>query len=103
MSHAEGKIKLENGNEYYYEYNGTSDVLCTRMYKTNDELHDKDNWRGDNHRECNDDSHKKLKGAASTNYGAGWHHVLDAEVCEQCMAITGRTVVYDDYGIYGDE
>ena len=96
MSHATGKVKLENGNKYYYEYNGTADVLCTRLYHNKDELWQPGNWRGDNHRECSDASHYKVKAEAFTDYGAKWHKVLDTEVCESCMAITGKTILYDD-------
>lgn len=95
MSHAEGKAILPDGTQYWFEYNGTADVCCTRLYKTMKELNE--NWRLNNFTECIcKENEKKFKNVIlSTMYG-GWHFLFYSTICEKCLCITGK-IDYNEY------
>lgn len=83
MSHSLGEIWSQEGKLLgWFEYNGTCDVACARIYLEEQELHD--NWRKDNWRTC------KCGSAGQTvilysSYGNGFH--WPATVCWGCLAI----------------
>lgn len=94
MSHAWGEVYKQDGDVLHlvghFEYNGTADVCCQRVYATREEM--LDNWRGDNWREC-------TCGEAPedvllySDYGGGFH--WQDTVCFRCMAIVGNLVCAD--------
>lgn len=89
MSHAPGLVLLPNGQQYLFEYDGTADICCTRLYNTMEELNE--HWRKDNMRECTcGDKLPQIEVILSTSYG-GWHFLWRSEICIVCMAITGET------------
>ncbi len=87
MSHADGLCQLPDGTQYYFEYNGTADMCCTRLYKEYDELHT--NWRKDNERRCACKETNYEIAILSTSY-ARWHFLWQTTICEKCMCITGK-------------
>lgn len=89
ISHANGLCQLADGTSYYFEYNGTCDVCCTRLYRDVEQLNI--NWRKDNKRKCNCHPNEKLLKEAilSTDY-AGWHFLWMTTICDKCMSITGK-------------
>lgn len=88
MSHADGLFILPNGKKYHFEYDGTADICCTRLYARKEELYA--NWRGDNLRHCVCEEKKPVKGILSTAYGH-WDFLWESEACLTCMCITGKT------------
>ena len=87
MSHADGLAILPNGDTYHFEYNGTVDICCTRLYKDYNEMHA--NWRADNLAECSCDTKIFKKVMLSTSYGH-WDFLWESEICEKCLCITGK-------------
>lgn len=88
MSHADGLAILPNGKSYHFEYNGTVDICCTRLYTEYEELHA--NWRNDNLRDCICEEKQYTKVMLSTSYGH-WHFLWPSAICEKCLCITGKT------------
>lgn len=95
MSHADGLAILPNGDEYWFEYDGTMDICCTRLYKEYEELHA--NWRKDNRRDCSCSEKERVSipVVLSTSYGAfnrhsGWQFLWLSEICKKCMCIIGK-------------
>ena len=83
MSHSLGQIKFKDGKIMYFEYNGTCDVVCTRLYKTKDDVNK--HWRKDNNREClcgNESEDVEI----ATIYGKGYYWY--GKACRKCNAIT---------------
>lgn len=91
MSHADGLALLPNGEKFYFEYNGTSDICCTRLYSEYEKLHE--NWRKNNLSECHCTPTGNQSVILSTSYGRDWHFLFESTICIKCMAITGK---YDD-------
>lgn len=92
MSHALGEVWTPAGELLgYFEYNGTVDITCTRIYESEDELFA--NWRADNFRDCQCQN-EDVPVILYTNYGGGFYWNGDA--CLVCKAITGGMNVYDD-------
>lgn len=89
MSHADGLAILPNGTKYHFEYNGTVDICCTRIYKDYEEMHK--NWRIDNLRDCKCEERSHMQVMLSTSYGAKWHFLWESTICLNCMCITGKT------------
>lgn len=50
MSHAEGEVICGGKVVGFFEYNGTTDLACTRVFPTRDELDA--NWRGSVFADC---------------------------------------------------
>lgn len=88
MSHADGLAILPTGKTYHFEYNGTVDICCTRLYVTYEDLHE--NWRKDNLRDCHCEEKKYATVMLSTAY-SHWHFLWESEICERCLAIVGKT------------
>jgi hypothetical protein len=83
MSHSEGQIWSRDGKFIgFFEYNGTVDVVCGRVYRTSEEMDE--NWRQDNHRRCKCGA-EGAPAVLYTNYGNGFY--WDGRVCLECMAV----------------
>jgi hypothetical protein len=91
MSHADGLAILPNGEKFHFEYNGTVDICCTRLYKEYEDLHK--NWRNDNHADCVCVSKKYSKVILSNAY-ARWDFMFESEICIECMCIVGKICDY---------
>jgi hypothetical protein len=92
MSHATGRIySLEGKILAYFEYNGTVDVCCTRVFKEYDDMLKE--WRKDNSRPCTCTTPGEPV-ILYTNYGKGYYWV--GAVCWQCMAITEGILPIDE-------
>jgi hypothetical protein len=83
MSHAYGEVKFEDGTILSYEYNATSDVVCSRLHATPKGV--QKHWRGDNEANCSCGSTPE-RVRIMTYYGGG--HSWDGTACRKCMAIT---------------
>ncbi len=97
MSHASGRVRLWDGVEFWYEYNGTSDVVMPRLYETLDEL--QANWRRtDDDPECQHDPNCDWELAMiSSNYGGGFH--WPGQVCRKCKLIVSP-LSWDDWTMF---
>ena len=86
MSHATGEVlSLTRERLGWFEYNGTCDVCCARVYKNEEDLHE--NWRADNRRECVEPQrHTQEEVILFSHYGGGFYWL--GKVCFSCMAIT---------------
>lgn len=89
MSRAEGLAILPNGDKYYFQYCGTSDVCRTNLFNTSDELWE--NWDKDNNGKCicNDKKNEK-EVILSSSYGY-WNFLFKSKICIKCLCITGKT------------
>ena len=87
MSHSDGLAILPNGYKYNFEYDGTADICCTRLYEDYKEMHN--NWRKDNCKECICNIPTKTKVILTTSYAA-WNFLWESEICTNCMCITGK-------------
>jgi hypothetical protein len=98
MSHAVGEIWSTEKGFFskqrillgWFEYNGTSDIACTRVYNTREEM--LANWRGNNSRSC----FCKAVGQSVilyTDYGNGYH--WPGRVCWNCMSIIDGMLAID--------
>jgi hypothetical protein len=70
----------------YFEYNGTVDIACSRIYNTEAEL--ELHWSGDNVRTCNCGATGQSV-VLYSHYGFGFW--WPGRVCWHCMAITRGT------------
>lgn len=93
MSHAQGLAQTADGTKYYYEYNGTADICCTRLYLTTDEL--MTHWRKDNEAICKCSTPEWEKVILSSDYGYS-DFLFYSMICQDCMAITGKTHNHED-------
>lgn len=93
MSHATGAVQFIDGAVLFYEYNGTSDVVCTSLKRTLGEVGR--DWRSPaNDAKCtcgNDSEEVELM----TFYAQGFH--WGGRACRTCMAIT-KGIDPDDMG-----
>jgi hypothetical protein len=89
MSHADGLAILANGEMFHFEYDGTMDRCCTRLYIDYEEMHA--NWRTrENCQECTCEEKKYSQVMLSTSYGS-WGFLWESEICKACMCIVGKT------------
>lgn len=91
MSHAMGEVIKDGKTVGYYEYNGTSDFVTSKIRATEQEVHD--HWRGhDLFGKC-DCGQPPEDVLLYTCYGFGYY--WPGKACLQCMAIVGG---FDPYG-----
>lgn len=84
MSHAIGEVWTVTGEgKGYFEYNGTADVACTRIFLNEKELHN--NWRKDVFANCLCNQPSTLV-ILYTDYG--WGSYWLGKACFICNAIT---------------
>lgn len=82
MSHAQGTVCINGDIVGYFEYNGTVDCCCTRIYSTQHEM--MENWRNENERDCTCGGNPVdvVLGSASS-YCKDWK----GKACLKCNAI----------------
>lgn len=91
MSHAMGAVRFQDGTLLYYEYNGTSDTVISKLYASEQEV--RDNWRSWTHAGCHCGGDEPVE-IMSTYGGGGWWR---GRACRTCMAVTsGLVPFYDD-------
>ena len=94
MSHASGEVWTPEGTLLgYFEYNGTVDVACARIFESFDTLWD--NWRGDVCRDCTCGGTVKQDVVLFTNYGGGFY--WPGKACLPCCAITDGHHPFDPF------
>lgn len=88
MSHASGACKFKDGTIMFCEYDGTSDFMLSKLYKTNQER--RDNWR----KICETPNCKhKIEGVELySDYGRGFY--WKAKACRKCNTIVERYQPY---------
>jgi len=83
MSHSTGVVKFEDGQIFYFEYNGTSDVCLPFLYETYEELHA--NWRRRDWKlhKCELEPENVV---IYSTYGGGFY--WNGRACRKCMLLT---------------
>jgi hypothetical protein len=87
MNHAHGHVDFKDGKRLYYEYNGTADRVCPKLWNTPEEVNE--HWREEEalDRKCVCGKPSEVV-CAFTYYGGGlWFR---AEACRNCMVITNN-------------
>ncbi len=84
MSHAYGAVKFRDGLTLFCEYNGTVDVMITKLWSTKAEVDA--HWRDPNAEFPGCDCGRSEMIEMATSYGFGAHWKGDA--FRFCMAIT---------------
>jgi len=90
MSHAHGVVRLTDGKILFCEFNGTSDVILSRLYESSGEV--EDNWRKQEWKFHPIDCNKIEDAEFVTNYGVGWGWPV--KVCRVCMLIVDWNSYY---------
>jgi hypothetical protein len=87
LSHSEARFIFPDGVILYGEYNGTSDVMCSMMFWTQEEM--KALWRNQENKSCScgEPSEPCI---AFTHYGGGFY--WDASACRSCMTFEGPSM-----------
>ncbi len=91
MSHAQGEVIYAGKTVGWYEYNGTADVCCTRIFDSIDLL--SEHWRKDVDAECKCGK-KPTPVILYTNYGGGYYWL--GKACLQCKAIVEGLAPWDE-------
>lgn len=83
MSHATGAVRFKDGQQLYFEYDGTSDVCIPMLWKTTEEV--SENWRSGKWKDCTCGGLDEPVSIFS-DYGNGtsW----PGRACRACMVIT---------------
>lgn len=91
MSHANGLVRFPDGEVFHFEYDGTSDVVCTSLKRTYAEV--RRDWRTPaNQAQCTCGQPPEVV-ELTTDYGDG--SAWPGKACRRCMAVTD--------GIFPDE
>ena len=82
MSHANGRVKFDDGAILHFEYNGTADMVCNCLYFSYDDMVSA--WRNQQDQVCECGNAEPVE--IATDYGSGsqWPGMA----CRHCMAIT---------------
>ncbi len=95
MSHSLGAIKFADGEIWYYEYNGTCDVIVSHIYPTSQQVDV--NWR--NHewiKECICGSEEDVE--IFSDYTLKYTY---GKACRKCLNVSGNHYHDDTYmGFY---
>jgi len=92
VSHANGEIWSLDGNPLgYFEYDGTSDTVCTRVHLKVEDV--RRNWRADNWRDCECGALGQTV-VLYSDYGCGFY--WQGRVCWRCLAVTDGIYDFDD-------
>jgi hypothetical protein len=97
MSHANGQVKFNDGLVLHYEYNGTCDVVCPALWRTNKEVWA--HWRDQPDRDCTCGHDEPVE--IATDYGSGCYWT--GRACRRCMVITDGFGTGFDETIYDRE
>lgn len=81
MSHSEGNVTFQDGEVFYFEYNGTCDIAVPKLYKTVEEM--RNNWRRGSKDTCECEG-EEVK--IYTTYGRGIEWM--GKACKDHMCIT---------------
>lgn len=91
MSHAHAQFIFSNGDVFFGEYDGTSDIMQPAMHRTPQEVDD--HWRSDFWPECKCETpHEQC--IAYTTYGGGFWWTGFA--CRVCMVFDGPSMPFYD-------
>jgi hypothetical protein len=97
MSHSHGEIWSPEGQRLgWFEYNGNCDVVCTRVYKPEEDMYM--HWRKDNLRQCQDEAGHQARWqdvVLYTSYGWGFH--WPGKVCWDCQAVVDGIMPTGDF------
>lgn len=85
MSHSNGKVYKDGNVIGYYEYDGISDVVCTAIRRTIEEVHKY--WRKDNTANCQC-GQTPIAVVLWTDYGGDHGMHWPGKACMRCMAVT---------------
>jgi hypothetical protein len=84
----------------HFEYNGTSDVCLTALYRTHEEMHE--HWRSWAEKKCTCGKDEPVR--IYTDYAMGFSY--NGRACRYCMAITDGIECNedsDDYESYEED
>jgi len=81
MSHANGQVKFKDGSVFYFEYNGTVDIVENCLYEKYIDM--SANWRKQPNNSCECGNDEPVKIATDYAYGSSW----DGRACKKCLAI----------------
>lgn len=81
MSHASARVLFDDGEVLHTEYNGTTDAVTPRLFRTYKEM--RANWRVHNNEKCECGGHEPV--IYWTSYGGGW--TFEARACRGCMVV----------------
>lgn len=94
MSNSPGEVWHREKLVGHYKYNGSSDVACTRIFKTFDELWE--NWGSlkvsDAQCTCGQPPQDVI---LYSDYGGGFH--WPGKACLKCETIIGPRMPYEEY------
>ncbi len=92
MSHSSGYVLFKDGTKFYYEYNGTADVVLPKLWKTMQEV--TDHWREEEpfDKECICKQDEEV--IMYTRYGNGWY--FPGRACKKCMLVTNSPSPYEN-------
>lgn len=84
MSHAHGKVVFEDKHVLYYEYDGTVDRVCPKLWDTVEDV--SKNWREPEpfSRTCTCGKDEPV--VIDSDYGFGFH--WNGRACRTCKVIT---------------
>lgn len=85
MSHANGEVIHECNIVGHFEYNGTTDVACSKIYESHDEM--QKHWRDGAEAKCTC-GERPTDVLLYTDYADG--HYWPSTACLKCGAITGE-------------
>lgn len=83
MSHSSGAVKFNDGEIWFYEYNGTTDVVISNLRKTLQEV--RDNWRESEWLECTCGKAEPVE--IYSDYGGGF--CFNGKACRKCRSVDG--------------
>jgi hypothetical protein len=89
MSHALGALKFEDGTIRYYEYDGTSDIVLSHHYATEEEV--SENWREGEWLDCSCGKEESV--SIFTKYGYGFY--IDGKACKNCNSVASNEFYFD--------
>ena len=81
MSHAEGRVKFNDGTIFYFEYNGTCGMILKDLYETHEEL--ELNWRKPKINNCLCGQTETVEIATSYGHSFSW----EGRACKKCKVI----------------
>lgn len=82
MSHASGAVRFKDGGIWFYEYDGTSDVVLPALYSTYKEM--KANWRKGEWKKCSCGKEEEVE--IYSDYGFGTY--FTGKACRNCGVVS---------------
>lgn len=96
MSHSFGFVVFPRGELRWYEFDGTSDYVIPKLYRTGKEV--EDNWRSWATADCKCAGSERV--LLYSDYGGGFFWF--GRACLSCMAVTDGRSPFDDDLKYWD-